>query len=183
MNNGLKTPSLLLLQKSIALPSLFLPTRYLSTELAAALRPFYFAVHPDLFGQHPEQRSINEDSLKQLSAHMQMLYEHKYNPLREKKILQFYIRKENVEERNKFKLIKISLDNRSNDPKKIIQELLELCNLSTEYIQNVKSFQVKPDKSQSYGSSSMGFRPAQDYTYGSEFAGFEYSYYRVNTSN
>lgn len=25
-------------------------------ELQSVLRPFYFAVHPDLFGQHPEQR-------------------------------------------------------------------------------------------------------------------------------
>lgn len=27
-----------------------------SSELATALRPFYFAVHPDLFGRFPEQR-------------------------------------------------------------------------------------------------------------------------------
>lgn len=27
-----------------------------SGELSSLLRPFYFAVHPDLFGQHPEQR-------------------------------------------------------------------------------------------------------------------------------
>ncbi|XP_065360096.1 T-cell activation inhibitor, mitochondrial isoform X2 [Calliphora vicina] len=177
--NGLKTPSLILLQKSIALPRLFLHERCLSTELAAALRPFYFAVHPDLFGQYPEQRSVNEDSLKQLSSHMQMLYERKYHALREKKTLQFYIREENVEERNKFKLIKITLDNRSQDPKKIIQELLELCNLSTDYIKSVKSTIVKPGQGTPYGSGTMGFKPAQDYTYGSEFAGFEQAYYKA----
>lgn len=27
-----------------------------NTELSSVLRPFYFAVHPDLFGRHPEQR-------------------------------------------------------------------------------------------------------------------------------
>lgn len=27
-----------------------------NAELSNILRPFYFAVHPDLFGQHPEQR-------------------------------------------------------------------------------------------------------------------------------
>ncbi|XP_023296474.2 T-cell activation inhibitor, mitochondrial [Lucilia cuprina] len=180
--NGLKNPSLFLPQKSNVLPRLFLPTtRCLSTELAAALRPFYFAVHPDLFGQYPEQRSVNEDSLKQLSSHMQMLYERKYHALREKKILKFYIREENVEERNKFKLIKITLDSRSQDPKKIIQELLELCNLSTDYIKTVKSAPVKPNQGASYGggSGTMGFRPAQDYNYGSEFAGFESSYYKA----
>lgn len=181
--NGLKTHSLLL-QKSTFLPNVCqTSTRYLSTELAAALRPFYFAVHPDLFGQYPQQRSVNEDSLKQLSAHMQLLYEGKYHALREKKILQFYIREENVELRNKFKLIKITLDNRSHDPKKIIQELLELCNLSTDYIKSVKSSTVKPNQGAGYGGGGGpmgGFKPARDYTYGSEFAGFEYAYYKVS---
>lgn len=27
-----------------------------TTEISAALRPFYFSVHPDLFGQFPNQR-------------------------------------------------------------------------------------------------------------------------------
>ncbi|KAM7357022.1 T-cell activation inhibitor, mitochondrial isoform 2-T6 [Cochliomyia hominivorax] len=111
---------------------------------------------------------------------MQMLYERKYHAIREKKILQFYIREENVEERNKFKLIKITLDNRSHDPKKIIQELLELCNLSTDYIKSVKSTTKKPPPGSNYGGGPMGgFKPARDYTYGSEFAGFEYAYYKA----
>lgn len=179
-----KTPALL---QKYALWNISRSKRFLSTELATALRPFYFAVHPDLFGQYPEQRSVNEDSLKQLSAHMQILYERKYHVLREKKTLHFYIREENVEERNKFKLIKITLDNRINDPKKIIQELLELCNLSTEYIKNVKSMATHTKSSGNGtgfgGGGAMGFKPTQDYTYGSEFAGFEYSYYKVNMIN
>ncbi|VVC95588.1 unnamed protein product [Leptidea sinapis] len=39
-----------------------------SAEVSTALRPFYFSVHPDLFGKYPEQRKINEHSLQQLSA-------------------------------------------------------------------------------------------------------------------
>lgn len=27
-----------------------------TTEVSTALRPLYFSVHPDLFGQHPNQR-------------------------------------------------------------------------------------------------------------------------------
>lgn len=177
--SGLKISSFHL-QKFTISPNSITGARYLSTELAAALRPFYFVVHPDLFGQYPEQRSVNEDSLKQLSAHLQMLYEGKPNILREKKTLQFYIREENVEERNKFKLIKITLDYRSNDPKRIIQELLELCNLSTDYIKGVKYTNVKIDKAQS--SNGVGFKPSQDYSYGPEFAGFEYAYYKVSKS-
>jgi hypothetical protein len=31
--------------------------RFLSSaEVSAALRPFYFSVHPDLFGRHPTER-------------------------------------------------------------------------------------------------------------------------------
>ncbi|XP_061163315.1 T-cell activation inhibitor, mitochondrial-like [Saccostrea echinata] len=45
--------------------------RWLSvSEAATALRPFYFTVHPDLFGQHPRERSINEDSLKKLHQYI-----------------------------------------------------------------------------------------------------------------
>ncbi|XP_048737502.1 T-cell activation inhibitor, mitochondrial-like isoform X2 [Ostrea edulis] len=45
--------------------------RWLSVgEAATALRPFYFTVHPDLFGQHPKERSINEDSLKKLHQYI-----------------------------------------------------------------------------------------------------------------
>ena len=29
-----------------------------NSEIATALRPFYFVVHPDLFGRFPEQRVI-----------------------------------------------------------------------------------------------------------------------------
>ena len=29
------------------------------SEAATALRPFYFTVHPDLFGQHPKERVKN----------------------------------------------------------------------------------------------------------------------------
>lgn len=175
---GNKTPSIL--QKYTSWQTSW-PKRLLSTELATALRPFYFAVHPDLFGQYPKQRSVNEDSLKQLSAHMQILYERKYHVLREKKTLHFYIREEKVEERNKFKMIKITLDSRYNDPKTIIQDLLELCNLSTDYIRRVKSSpSLKTTANSSASEGSMGFKPGQDYNYGSEFSGFEYSYYKVN---
>lgn len=161
-------------------------TRNISTELAAALRPFYFVVHPDLFGQHPQQRSVNEDSLKQLSAHLQLLHEHKFPFTRESKILRFYIREENSEDRNTFKLIQITLDNQARDPKTIITKLLELCNLSTEYVKSIKSTPI-PETSNGFSgagaggmSGAAGFRPGQDYKYGSEFAGFEYSYNRVS---
>ncbi|XP_061390344.1 T-cell activation inhibitor, mitochondrial [Musca vetustissima] len=156
--------------------------RNISTELAAALRPFYFVVHPDLFGQHPEQRTVNEESLKQLSAHMQMIQERKLSILRETKILKFYIREENGEDRSKFKLIQLTLDNRTRDPKTIITKLLELCNLPTDYVKSLKSTpidDVKPSGGGGFADNGAGFRASQDYNYGSQFAGFESSYYRA----
>ncbi|KAL8613915.1 hypothetical protein ACOMHN_032905 [Nucella lapillus] len=48
--------------------------RHLTTqEVSAALRPFYFIVHPDLFGQFPNERAVNEDSLKHLSEYVMSL--------------------------------------------------------------------------------------------------------------
>ncbi|XP_033755924.1 T-cell activation inhibitor, mitochondrial-like isoform X2 [Pecten maximus] len=42
-------------------------------ETATALRPFYFVVHPDLFGQHPKEREVNEESLKRLHEYLTSL--------------------------------------------------------------------------------------------------------------
>lgn len=96
--------------------SLTLKRHVSNAELSTILRPFYFAVHPDLFGQHPEQRvnnhsvlivdanhnefeqknllsfqSTNEESLKHLSAYIESMQKqrtHASSP----KILSFYIR-------------------------------------------------------------------------------------------
>lgn len=48
--------------------------RFLTTqEVSTALRPFYFTVHPDLFGQFPKERAVNEESLKKLSEYVASL--------------------------------------------------------------------------------------------------------------
>ena len=44
-----------------------------SSEALRALRPFYLAVHPDLFAHHPQERSTNEDSLKRLNSYLDAL--------------------------------------------------------------------------------------------------------------
>lgn len=51
------------------LPALAHLTAYKFTaqDASAALRPFFFIVHPDLFGQHPVERAVNENSLKCLN--------------------------------------------------------------------------------------------------------------------
>uniref|UniRef100_A0A3Q0RST1 T cell activation inhibitor, mitochondrial n=1 Tax=Amphilophus citrinellus TaxID=61819 RepID=A0A3Q0RST1_AMPCI len=42
-------------------------------EAVNALRPFYFAVHPDFFGQYPKEREVNENSLKRLNGYLENL--------------------------------------------------------------------------------------------------------------
>lgn len=62
-----------------------------NAELSTVLRPFYFAVHPDLFGQHPVQRSTNEESLKYLSAFLES-FQSQRSPHMAPATLKFYIR-------------------------------------------------------------------------------------------
>ncbi|XP_014091270.1 T-cell activation inhibitor, mitochondrial [Bactrocera oleae] len=156
--------------------------RHISTELTNALRPFYFAVHPDLFGQHPEQRNVNENSLKLLSAHMESLYERKYQALHETKTLQFYIRDVKATKRDTFKLIKVSLDRNAKDPKMLVQHLLELCNLPTDYVKTIKSIPVTAAASATATAAGFSyptspFKGGGDFNYGSQFSGFENAFY------
>ncbi|XP_054731827.1 T-cell activation inhibitor, mitochondrial [Anastrepha obliqua] len=158
--------------------------RDISTELTNALRPFYFAVHPDFFGQHPMQRNVNENSLKLLSAHMESLYERKYQSLYETKTLQFYIRDGNASSRDTFKLIKVTLDRSTNDPKLVVQRLLELCNLPTDYVKSIKSMPVTAATSATataagFANAASSFKAGTDYNYGSQFSAFESAFYNT----
>ncbi|XP_068616442.1 T-cell activation inhibitor, mitochondrial [Brachionichthys hirsutus] len=60
-------------------------------DAANALRPFYLAVHPDFFGQHPREREVNENSLKRLNSYLDSLQKPGSRPLQPVK-LTFYVR-------------------------------------------------------------------------------------------
>ncbi|KAF2902199.1 hypothetical protein ILUMI_03975 [Ignelater luminosus] len=102
-----------------------------TTEVSTALRPFYFSVHPDLFGQHPNQRSINENSLKQLSSFIESLQSRKaVKPCS----LKFYLRdKKNMQ--NTFRLITIYLNEK--DVRTTVLTILKSCDLSTAYVDKI----------------------------------------------
>jgi len=73
-------------------PHWFLSSRALSgAEAVNALRPFYFAVHPDFFGQHPREREVNENSLKRLSVYLENLQKPGFKSLKPTQ-LTFYVR-------------------------------------------------------------------------------------------
>ncbi|XP_044266173.1 T-cell activation inhibitor, mitochondrial [Tribolium madens] len=102
-----------------------------TTEVSTALRPFYFNVHPDLFGQYPSQRAINENSLKQLSSIMEMLQAKRWiKPAS----LQFYLRDKKCEE-GTFRLIKIYISER--DIREAVLTILRACDLPTEYVDKI----------------------------------------------
>ncbi|EDW17095.1 T-cell activation inhibitor, mitochondrial [Drosophila mojavensis] len=159
-----------------AIQNVGLIRRHLNSELTTALRPFYFAVHPDLFCQHPEQRQTNENSLKLLSAHLEALYQQSYRN-EEAEVLKFYVRESAAtEKRDMFRLVQIRMDRSTRDPKKFIQDLLESCNLSTDYIKSVKSMPpVKPQE-------SLANKPSYDYYYNTDFSAFETQFRNEATS-
>lgn len=45
-----------------------------SSQVSTALRPFYFLVHPDLFGRWPQEQAVNEASLKQLKSYLKSVF-------------------------------------------------------------------------------------------------------------
>lgn len=107
--------------------------RFLNTaEIASILRPFYFAVHPDFFGKHPEQRSVNENSLKQLSSFLTSLQSGK--AIRSTK-LPFYLR--TTSDRDKFLLVYIPLNAQENTHS-TIRGILRACKLPTDQLDKIQ---------------------------------------------
>ncbi|XP_026315455.1 T-cell activation inhibitor, mitochondrial isoform X4 [Hyposmocoma kahamanoa] len=102
-----------------------------SAEVSTALRPFYFNVHPDLFGKYPEQRKTNEYSLQQLSAFLEAQQSKRSITIPP---LSFYVRQKDMPEGN-FRLVKISLN--SNDVRDTVVKVLNACDISTSYIDKI----------------------------------------------
>uniref|UniRef100_A0A1B6M2B5 DUF4460 domain-containing protein n=1 Tax=Graphocephala atropunctata TaxID=36148 RepID=A0A1B6M2B5_9HEMI len=108
--------------------------RYLTSgEVSTALRPFYFTVHPDLFGQFPQERAVNENSLKTLSSILESLQENK--PQRPT-TLRFYLKPQGVVvNRESLKSVNISLV--KPDIRETVTVILTSCNLPTTYVDNI----------------------------------------------
>lgn len=110
--------------------------RALSTgEVSTALRPFYFTVHPDLFGQYPTQRTVNENSLKQLSSILENLQQQR--PVRPT-TLPFYLRSKDEREvkAGKFTLVNIQL--KEKDLRQTILSILKTCDLPTTFVDKIE---------------------------------------------
>uniref|UniRef100_A0A803V3G6 T cell activation inhibitor, mitochondrial n=1 Tax=Ficedula albicollis TaxID=59894 RepID=A0A803V3G6_FICAL len=119
-----------------------------------ALRPFYFAVHPDFFGQHPKEREVNENSLKRLNGYLENLQKPGFRSFKPTQ-LTFYVRERepnssNVQESfsaSGFRAVSFTLHTR--DLLSTVLDILNSCSLSTEHVQslNVSSQPHKEAKS------------------------------------
>lgn len=56
------------------------------------IRPFYFLVHPDLFGRFPQEQKVNEQSMKVLNSYIDSQIKVKSPGQESKKQVTFYMR-------------------------------------------------------------------------------------------
>ncbi|OWK02717.1 TCAIM, partial [Cervus elaphus hippelaphus] len=126
-------------------PYCFLLSRALSgAEAVNALRPFYFAVHPDFFGQHPREREVNENSLKRLSAYLENLQKPGFKSLKPTQLV-FYVREtdQNPSDGQEhfstsgFRAVKFTLHTR--DLLSTVLYILNSCSLSIEHVQSLNT--------------------------------------------
>lgn len=86
-----------------------------SQEVATALRPFIFTVHPDRFWNYPKEKNTNEISLKRLNEFIGDKSDGKHMNNSEETIT-FYIRNSSTtnNEQNKFEKVDIKLNSKEN---------------------------------------------------------------------
>lgn len=91
---------------------------------------------------------VNEESLKYLSAHLEALQQQRPHASSTPAALSFYVRQTTATNptatpstaaENSFKLIHIAIDRRQRDSKTIIRTLLQCCDLSTEFVDAIRS--------------------------------------------
>ncbi|XP_067367145.1 T-cell activation inhibitor, mitochondrial [Channa argus] len=134
--------------------SIRLCRRYVATHLVQqralsgadavnALRPFYFAVHPDFFGQFPREREVNENSLKRLNGYLENLQKPGSRSVQPMK-LTFYVRdtKDNNDMQpdllnSGFRPVSFTLH--TNDVLSTVLNVLESCNLPMEHMKGLRA--------------------------------------------
>ncbi|XP_054477767.1 T-cell activation inhibitor, mitochondrial [Anoplopoma fimbria] len=108
-----------------------------------ALRPFYFAVHPDFFGQYPREREVNENSLKRLNGYLDNLQKPGSRSAQPMK-LTFYVRdtkdSSDVQQdllASGFRSVSFTLH--TNDILSTVTNVLRSCSLPVEHMKGLKA--------------------------------------------
>ncbi|KAF8384327.1 hypothetical protein PRIPAC_73469, partial [Pristionchus pacificus] len=103
--------------------------RWLSMQEAnAALRPFYFAVHPDRFASMPDVRDRNEKALKIFNGYLNDLFPRPM--LSSSKPIQVVF---SIKDKAAGTLRDVNISLQGNDPVHIVRHALESCKLSTAH--------------------------------------------------
>ncbi|XP_069573346.1 T-cell activation inhibitor, mitochondrial isoform X1 [Brachyistius frenatus] len=111
-------------------------------ETVNALRPFYFAVHPDFFGQHPREREVNENSLKRLNGYLENLQKPSSRSAQPME-LTFYVRdtKDTSDHpdllSSGFRSVSFTLQ--TNDVLSTVMNVLTSCSLPVEHMKGLKT--------------------------------------------
>ncbi|XP_072906196.1 T-cell activation inhibitor, mitochondrial isoform X1 [Hemitrygon akajei] len=110
------------------------------TDAMNALRPFYLAVHPDFFGQHPRERDVNENSLKKLNNHLECLQRPGHRTPQPTQ-LTFYVRETagnasvaQCVNTSGFRIVSFTLH--TQDLLSTVVNILKSCSLSSEHVQH-----------------------------------------------
>ncbi|KAA8591984.1 hypothetical protein FQN60_017358, partial [Etheostoma spectabile] len=106
-----------------------------------ALRPFYFAVHPDFFGQYPREREVNENSLKRLNGYLDNLQKPGSRSVQPMK-LTFYVRDTKDGSDVQPELLAsgfrpVSFTLHTNDVLSTVKNVLKSCSLPTEHMEGL----------------------------------------------
>ncbi len=116
-----------------------------SAEVSTALRPFYFLVHPDLFGRFPEERATNEASLQSLQsllakdAHLQQ-----QSNLKKSRTLKFFLKPQMVVgdqgglkvDRLHLRPVFVRLE-AGVQPREVVRTVLKEARLPTSYLESL----------------------------------------------
>jgi len=109
------------------------PARFLtSTEVSTALRPFYFLIHPDLFGKHPKEQEVNEKSLKTLKNYVDTLLNEKKKP--NPKEVQFFVKPRTLQQKEKNTLQSLKIRLRETRLRDTVLTILKTAELPTGYV-------------------------------------------------
>ncbi|XP_070574479.1 T-cell activation inhibitor, mitochondrial-like isoform X2 [Ptychodera flava] len=119
-----------------------------TAEVSTALRPFYFAVHPDFFGQYPRERAVNDTSLKKLNSYLDCLYDQHYvKPT----TLTFYLRDSQDDKTNTGEagasstaMSQVTFTLESSDVRHTVHQILKSCKMPTDFVKSIPSKGVFP---------------------------------------
>jgi len=113
------------------------PVRLLSsTEVSTALRPFYFLVHPDLFGKYPKEQVENEKSLKTLKNYVDTMLTEKKKP--NPKDVQFFVKPRTLQQKERNILLSLKIRLVDTRLRETVLTILKAAELPTGYVDAIE---------------------------------------------